>query len=132
MADFECKSVAMALTALNTIAAELKGTQQAAILAVKAWIQENVPKEFPSEELKKIFEYVTEGERKGREWYERGSRKVNGEWVSTEPEEGAEWTCVWNAKNKQWQPPYPPPLTMGGEPSGAKAARREENNDVTQ
>jgi hypothetical protein len=100
---------------------------RAALLAVNAWIQENVPKEIPREDLGKIFTSETEGQRTGREWYERGSRKVNGEWVSTEPEEGAERACVWNSKNKQWQPPYPPPLIMGGEPSGASAARREGN-----
>jgi hypothetical protein len=127
MADFECKSIATALSALNAIAAELKGTQRAAILAVNAWIQENVPKEIPREELGKIFTSETEGQRTGREWYERGSRKVGGEWVSAEPEEGAERACVWNSKNKQWQPPCPPPPVMGGEPSGASAARREGN-----
>jgi hypothetical protein len=125
MADFECKSKATALAALDAIAAELGGAQQAALEAVKAWIRESAPDEADREELRKIFEHETEGRRKGREWFDRESQKVNGDRASAEPEEGAEWTCTWNAKNKQWRPPYPPPLVMEGEPSGAKAARRE-------
>jgi hypothetical protein len=126
MADFECKNRGTALAALDAIAAELNGTRQAALTAVKAWIRENVSSDIPREELEKIFTRETEGRRKGREWWERGSRKVNGAWASSEPEDGAERTCVWNAKNKHWQPPSPPPLATGGGPSGAKAAREEE------
>jgi hypothetical protein len=120
MADFECTNKAMALTALDTIAASMKGTQREAVLAVKAWVQENVPNPLSAEtiqKLKDVFEYETEGERLGREWYNRGSQKLEtGEWVNSEPADGAEWKCVWNAKNKCWKPPFPPPLIQGREP----------------
>jgi hypothetical protein len=110
MTDILCKSRAIALTALDTIATSMKGTQQAAVLAVKAWVQENVMTGLSQEELDKIFCTETEGQRKAREWRDRGSRKVNDEWVSTEPEDGTEWKCVWNGKTKRWEPPFPPPL----------------------
>jgi hypothetical protein len=39
---FECTNRAMALTALDTIAAgSMKGPQRDAVMAVKAWVQEN-------------------------------------------------------------------------------------------
>jgi hypothetical protein len=117
MADFECKNVGMAITALDTIAASMEGTQRAAVLAVKTWVQKNAPAKLSCETREKllsIFNAETEGQRKAREWYNRGSRTVGGELVSTEPEGGAEWTCVWNAKTKRWEPPYPPPLISGG------------------
>jgi hypothetical protein len=113
MNDFECKSKAMALNCLGAIAESSRGKQQKALLAVKTWLTENVPAPFGPETLQKlrdVFESETEAERLGREWWDRGSRKVNGEWVSTEPENGAEWKCVWNAKIKRWEPPCPPPL----------------------
>jgi hypothetical protein len=112
MTNFDCKNRDMALTALDTIATSMQGTQQAAILAVKSWVQKNMPVVSSQEELNKIFYAKTEPQRKGEAWRNRGSQKVNGEWVSTEPEDGAEWTCVWNAKTKRWEPPFPPPLIM--------------------
>jgi hypothetical protein len=114
MADFECKSRDMALTVLDTIAASMKGTQRQAVLAVKDWVRENTTTGYTQEELLRIFTShpETEGQRKAREWWDRGSRKVGGEWVTPEPEDGAEWTCVWNAETKRWEPPFPPPLIV--------------------
>jgi hypothetical protein len=109
-----CKSRAAAFAGLETMASSMpKGIQKDALTAIKNWLTENVPVPFGPETLQKlrdVFESETEGERLGREWWDRGSRKVDGEWVSTEPENGAQWTCVWNAKTKRWEPPYPPPL----------------------
>ena len=115
--SFECTSKAIALSALDAIAASMKGAQRDAVLAVKVWIQENVRQETsPDEVMQRAWEILgkeSEGERKGREWNERGTRKINGEWVSSEPEDGAEWKCVWNAKTKRWEPPYPLPIVEG-------------------
>lgn len=111
--DFECTSKAMALTALDTIAASMKGAQREAVLAVKAWVRENTSDGLTGEvreKLESIFNAETEGQRKGREWYQRGSRKIGGEWVTPDPEDGAEWSCVWNAKAKRWEPPCMLPL----------------------
>ena len=76
-------------------------------------MQENVGNGLTDEVQKKLeqaFTSETEGHRKGREWWDRGSRKVNDKFIPTEPEDGAEWVCIWNAKHKCWEPPYPPPL----------------------
>jgi hypothetical protein len=113
MNDFECKSKAMAINCLTAIAECSRNKQQKALLAVKSWLAESIPDPLNSETLQKmrdIFASETEAERLGREWWDRGSRKVDGEFVSSEPENGAEWKCVWNAKIKRWEPPYSPPL----------------------
>ncbi|MDR0642077.1 MAG: hypothetical protein LBG07_06430 [Treponema sp.] len=114
MVNMLCKNRTMALTALIAIAENTPpGTQRAVLLAVNEWILQNTSEEYSRVELDgkfaKLFE-KTEAEQKGWDWYCRGSRKVGSEWVSTEPEDGAEWKCVWNAKTKRWEPPYQPPL----------------------
>jgi hypothetical protein len=43
MAGIICQNKVMALTVLDTIAANMTGTQREAVLAVKSWIEENVP-----------------------------------------------------------------------------------------
>jgi hypothetical protein len=50
-----------------------------------------------------------EPHRLGWDWYCRGSKKIRDEWVYTEPENGAEWTCIWNAEKKEWEPSTLPP-----------------------
>jgi hypothetical protein len=112
MADFECKSRDMALVALDTIATSMNGTQRLAVLAVKEWVQENTTPRYIQEELLSILNAETEGQRKAREWWNRGSQKADGEWVTPEPEDGAEWICVWKAETKRWEPPFPPPLIV--------------------
>jgi hypothetical protein len=102
--EFICKTRASALTALDAITENLPaGTQQSALLAVKAWIEDNCQAMQSREEtnaiLAKIFER-TPGEQKGLAWY----KKKKGELVSTEPEDGAEWKCAWNGKTKTWEP----------------------------
>jgi hypothetical protein len=68
MAGMSCKDRAMALTVLDTIAASMTGTQREAVLAVKSWIEENVPdfsriaqvdySKLTDEELKKIIAWA--------------------------------------------------------------------------
>jgi hypothetical protein len=108
----------MALTALDTIAANMEGTQRAAVLAVRKWVDENVPSE-PDQEtrerLKRIFE-GSEWEQKGRAWLDqetsdpayKGSTEgylhhKHHEMIH-EPEDGAELDCFWNAEYKAWEP----------------------------
>jgi fructosamine-3-kinase len=99
-----CKTRTAALVAIDTIAGNMySGTQRDALLAVKMWIEDNTRSEQNQEEFEakiaKLFK-KTEAEQKGWDWYCRGSKKVNGELVPAEPEDGAEWKCAWNAKKK--------------------------------
>jgi hypothetical protein len=115
MSELTCKSREAALATLGTIAESLpSGTQRQALAAVAEWIRDTVSSESAEERdkiLRDIFFSETEGERLGREWWNRGSRKLqSGEWANTEPADGALWKCRWNAKTKQWEPPFPPPL----------------------
>jgi hypothetical protein len=110
---FECASGAIALTVLDTIAASMKGTRRAALFAVKSWVEGNTSEPANAEELSRIFEETLRlipAQQKGRDWWDRGCKKIDGEFIPTEPEDGAEWTCIYNAKKKRWEPPYPPPL----------------------
>jgi hypothetical protein len=118
MANFECKNRAMALTALDAIASSLQGAQQAAVLAVKVWVEANAPPE-PDREtwerLKRIFE-GNEWEQKGRAWLDQETSDPTYEGSTEgdlhhkhhemiyEPEDGAELDCFWNAKYKAWEP----------------------------
>jgi hypothetical protein len=118
MADFECKSRTMALTVLDTIAANMKGPQRTALIAVKAWVEDHIrpePDRETREALLRIFE-GSEWEQKGRAWLDRemsdpaykGSAEGNllhkHHEMIHEPEDGAELNCFWNAKYKAWEP----------------------------
>jgi hypothetical protein len=101
MADdkLECKTGAAAMAALDTMAGVLKGTQRAALIAVKAWIVENMPKDFDEETRKRInsiYEnYFDDAGRKAVKWQIQGG----------EPEHGtrAEVPFLFNAETKEWE-----------------------------
>jgi hypothetical protein len=101
MADdkLECKTGAAATAVLNTLAGVLKGTQRAALLAVKDWIRENMPKDFDEETRKRInsiYEnYFDEAGQKAVKWQIQGG----------EPEHGtrAEVAFLFNAETKTWE-----------------------------
>jgi hypothetical protein len=107
--DLVCKNRAAALSSLDTMAAGMpQGMQRAALLAVKAWIEDNTQPSQSREEvnalLAKLFER-TPGEQKGQDWH---NRMIAGE--AAEPEDGAEWKCAYNARKGQWFPISTPPL----------------------
>jgi hypothetical protein len=118
MADFECKSRAIALTVLDTIAANMEGTQRTALFAVRKWVDENVPPD-PDQEtrekLMRIFE-GSEWEQKGCAWLDRemedpsyeggteGNLHHKHHKMIREPEDGAELACFWNARYTAWEP----------------------------
>jgi hypothetical protein len=115
--NLTCTSREAAIAALETIAGILPGgTHRDTLIAVKTWIEEETRPALSaekSEELQKIVEETfkkSEGEQKGWEWYERGSEVVNGKLVPTEPEDGAELDCRYNAQTKRWEPASTPPI----------------------
>ena len=61
MTDFECKNMDMALTALDTIAAGMKGARQAALLAVKTWVHKMCRQDFP---MRSFLEFSTRKRRR--------------------------------------------------------------------
>jgi hypothetical protein len=52
--ELECKTGAAAAAALDTLVGVLKGTQRAALIAVKNWIRENMPRDFDEATEKRI------------------------------------------------------------------------------
>jgi hypothetical protein len=109
-----CKSRAAASAALETIAASMpRGTQRDALLAVKNWIEENLPPDFDEETIKKIQRIYegTEEQKKGRAWLDNemedpayvGRGSDHHEFIH-EPENGAELDCYYSAKYEKWIP----------------------------
>jgi hypothetical protein len=114
-----CKSRAAAFEGLETIANGMpRGTQRDAIIAIRNWLEENIPSDFDEktrERLQKIFE-GSEEQQKGRAWLERemsdpsyeGSPEGNLRHHHYEmlhaPDDGAELYCFWNAEYKAWEP----------------------------
>jgi hypothetical protein len=107
MNNLVCKSKSAALSTLDTIVGNMgAGIQKTAIAAVRQWIEENVPSESGQEvreKLRKIFE-GDDADRLGREWYEQGSKMVDGKPVPAEPGHGARVKCLWNSETKKWEP----------------------------
>jgi hypothetical protein len=114
-----CKSRAVAFAGLETIASSMpKGTQRDALLAIKNWMEENLPSDFDEKMIKRIKSIFegTEEQKKGRAWLDRetsdpfyeGSTEGNlhhhHHEMIHEPEDGAELDCFWNAKYKAWEP----------------------------
>jgi hypothetical protein len=95
----ECKTGAAAAAVLDTLAGVLKGTQRAALLAVKNWIGENMPKDFDEETAKRIQSIYDntfdEAAQKAIKWQVHGG----------EPEHGtrAEVPFLFNAETKTWE-----------------------------
>jgi hypothetical protein len=115
--DFVCKNRTAALSVLDTMAINIpRGTRRAALLAVRAWLEENTFPEHTQEELEKSFARAlaeTDGQRKAREWREKGSEKHGDKWTpNAEPEDGAETECCWNAETKRWEPIVSPPWIL--------------------
>jgi hypothetical protein len=113
--NLACNSRGAAISALETLADILpRGTQREALIAVRNWIDKNTtPTRSPEEQQKWLDNILkkSEGEKKGWEWYERGSEDIGGKLVPTTPEDGTEWTCRYNAKAKRWEPTsLPPPM----------------------
>ena len=106
-----CKSHGTAIAALETITAAMsKGTQRDTLVAIYKWLNEIRPAESREELIKKLNK-IFEGDahdRLGREWYVRGSKKINGNFVPSEPGHGARVHCLWNAKTKKWEPEHLP------------------------
>jgi hypothetical protein len=120
-----CRSRETALTALETLAEAMpRGLQKEAITAVRNWIEENTLPTRNAEEIQVLFQkYLydkTPAEQKGEDWYWRGSKKINDEFVPTEPEDGAEWKCLYNAKTKRWEPTTMPPWILEKTPLAAE------------
>jgi hypothetical protein len=64
MADFECKSGAMALSVLETIANSLEGVKRNALLACRQWVSKNtypIPEDY--EERKRLYTELMEERR---------------------------------------------------------------------
>jgi hypothetical protein len=101
--DLVCKNRASALTALDAIIEGLPvGVQRQALSAVQRWVEENTqPTQNWDETCKKLDEIFrgSPEEQEGRAWHKR---IIAGE--TSEPENGAEWRCAWNAQTKQWEP----------------------------
>jgi hypothetical protein len=113
--DLACASREVAIAALETLASIMPmGTQHDALIAIRNWISENASRRLSDDTSKKLADFLkkTEGEQKGWDWYERGSTVVDGELVPTEPEDGAEWPCRYNAQAKQWDPKSKPPIVL--------------------
>ncbi|MDR1240134.1 MAG: hypothetical protein LBK27_08460 [Treponema sp.] len=95
-----CKSRASANAALETIAANLpRGTQRAAFLAVKDWINENYPKDFDEEtraRLQRIYDDTFDDAGwKAIEWQVHGGEPPSGT--------RAEVPFLFNAETKTWE-----------------------------
>ena len=113
MTETVCKSKSAALAALDVVAETMqKGTARDVLLAIKKWISENISDTLLPEEvqqrIKLIFE-GTAGEQKGRAWIQKeleNSSYIPGypHKTITEPEDGAELSCVWSAERKAWEP----------------------------
>ncbi|MDR1252747.1 MAG: hypothetical protein LBK62_11385 [Treponema sp.] len=114
-----CKSRAAAFAGLETMASGMpRGTQRDTLIAIKNWMEKNLPPEFDERtraRLREIFEGTGE-QKKGRAWLERemsdpsyegstegGINHQHHEMIH-EPEDGAELDCFWNAKYKVWEP----------------------------
>jgi hypothetical protein len=96
--DLACTNWAAAISALKKLVGILPRGTHRRILS--------------EDEQKNITDFLkkTEGEQKGWNWYERGSEVINGELVPTEPDDGAEWPCRYNAEVKRWEPESKPPI----------------------
>jgi len=113
-----CDSKQSALKILEIISASLdKGTPREALRAVSSFIQREVSDfvslEDRAEMFKKLFE-KTPGEKLFDNWYEAGCHKnAKGEYINnTEPENGAEGNCRYNANTGRWEPTLIPPLIL--------------------
>jgi hypothetical protein len=101
MADdkLECKTAAAAMAVLDTIAGVVKGTQKAALLAVKAWILENIPRDFDEETKKRIQSIydscMDDGNQKALQWDVYGGEPPHGT--------RAEVPYLFNAETKTWE-----------------------------
>jgi hypothetical protein len=106
MENLICKSRAAAITALETLAADMgKGTKQAALRAVRDWVEQNTEPEQSQDEIRAELERIFKGDehdRLGREWKDRGGL----------PPDGARASCLWDAKTQTWKPEFPPPETV--------------------
>jgi hypothetical protein len=111
--NLTCVSREAAISTLETLIGIMpRGTQRDALSAVKIWIEEETTPNLTDEETKKKLDSIfkrTNGEEKGWEWYCRGSEIIDGELVPTEPDDGAEWNCRYNAQAKRWEPTSTPP-----------------------
>ena len=109
-----CKNRMAALSALDTMAANMpRGTPHDALIAVRDWMLENMPRDFDPKTVKKIQSIFegTDGQKRGRAWMEKeledpayaGHGGDHPEFIH-EPEDGAELNCVYRAKYKKWVP----------------------------
>jgi hypothetical protein len=115
-----CKSRGAAIAAIDMMAGDAhNGTQRAALLAVKKWIENNTTNGLTDEvrkKLEEIFYERTEEQKKGCAWLDRemedpaykgsteGYLHHHHHKRIYEPEDGAELECFWNAKYKAWEP----------------------------
>jgi hypothetical protein len=101
--EFVCESRATALTALDAITESLPvGAQRQALSAIRTWIEGNTqPMQTWGETCARLEEIFrgSPAEQKGQDWHKQ---IIAGE--TSEPEDGAEWRCAWNAQTKQWEP----------------------------